>query len=183
MKKVVICANKNKPHMLEAVRELEPWLRRRAEVFEDREDRPDWEGGPVDFVAAFGGDGTVLRAARKFSAHKVPIVGINVGKLGFLTETTADQSREVLADALEGRYELAERMMLHCRLERGGEVLVETLGLNDAVISRTSFSRLITIDFLVNGELVTTYGADGLIVASPVGSTAHSLAASGPIMH
>lgn len=183
MKKVVICANRNKPHMLEAVRELEPWLRQRAEVFEDREDRPDWEGGPVDFVAAFGGDGTVLRAARKFSAHKVPIVGINVGKLGFLTETTADQSREVLADALEGRYQVAERMMLHCRLERGGEVLVETLGLNDAVISRTSFSRLITIDFLVDGEMVTTYGADGLIVASPVGSTAHSLAASGPIMH
>jgi len=125
----------------------------------------------------------VLHAARKFGAHRVPILGINVGKFGFLTEATVEEAQEVLAAALEGRYTVGERMMLRCELRRAGQRVLDTLALNDAVISRTSLSRLITIDFLVNGEHVTTYRADGLIVSTPLGSTAHSLAASGPILH
>jgi NAD+ kinase len=183
MKRVVVCANKDKPHMLEAAREIEPWLRQRAEVVADLDVNCDWHGGPADFAAVFGGDGTVLGAARKFAGHGIPVLSINLGKLGFLSETTAEEARAVLTDVLEGRFRVVERMMLHCRLERTGRTLHETVGLNDAVISRTSLSRLITIDFLVNGEIVTTYSADGLIVATPVGSTAHSLAASGPIVH
>jgi len=183
MKRVIVCANSNKPHMVEAVRGIEPWLRERADVTVDLDVDSEWESAPVDFVAVFGGDGTVLGAARKYGQHGVPVLGINLGKLGFLTETTAQHAREVLTDVLESRFTVGERIMLRCRLEREGRVIEDCVGLNDAVMSRTSLSRLMTIDFLVDGEMVTTYAADGLIVATPVGSTAHSLAASGPIVH
>ena len=183
MKRVVIFANRNKPGVLEAVRQVEPWFKGRAEVTVDLDVESDSEGARGDFVAVFGGDGTVLRAARKFGRSGVPIMGINVGKFGFLTDATAEEAPDALTDVLEGRYEVQERMMLRCRLERDGRCLRDSLGLNDAVMSRSSLSRLITIDFLVGGKVVTTYRADGLIVSTPVGSTAHSLSASGPILH
>ncbi len=182
MKRLVILANKKKPEVIEALRELEPWLRQRAEVVATLDVESEWHGDRVDFVAAFGGDGTMLQAARRFAGHQVPIIGINVGKFGFLTQATAEEAKEVLTDILEGHYEISERMMLRCLLERNGRCVQDGPALNDAVVSRTSVSRLITIDFLVNGEHVTTYRADGLIVSTPVGSTAHSLAASGPIL-
>lgn len=183
MKRIIIFANPKKQGVLEAVAETEAWLRGRAEVVVDHdvECERDTTGG--DFVVVLGGDGTVLQAARKFAGNGVPIVGINVGKFGFLTEATAEEARDVLAQVLEGRFELRERMMLRCLLDRGGRRVRDWLGLNDVVMSRTSLSRLITIDFLVDEEPVTTYRADGLIVSTPVGSTAHSLAASGPILH
>jgi NAD+ kinase len=183
MKRIIIFANPKKQGVLEAVAETEAWLRGRAEVVVDHdvECERDTTGG--DFVVVLGGDGTVLQAARKFAGNGVPIVGINVGKFGFLTEATAEEARDVLAQVLEGRFELRERMMLRCLLDRGGRHVRDWLGLNDVVMSRTSLSRLITIDFLVDEEPVTTYRADGLIVSTPVGSTAHSLAASGPILH
>ena len=168
---------------MQAVAAVEPWLRERAEVIVDADTRVPWDGGSADFVVTFGGDGMVLGAAGKYAPHGVPVFGINVGKLGFLTETPADLVRDVLTDVLEDRYEIVERMMLRCALERDGRTIDDTVGLNDAVISRTALSRLMTIDLLVNEELVTTYSADGLIVATPVGSTAHSLAAGGPIVH
>ena len=183
MKRVVIFANRNKEDVLEAVGEAEAWLKGRAEVVVDHDVESDAEGVSGDFVAVFGGDGTVLQAARKFGRNGLPIIGINVGKFGFLTDATVGEARDVLADVLDGRFELRERMMLRCRLERGGRCMQDWLGLNDAVMSRTSLSRLITIDFLVDDKPVTTYRADGLIISTPVGSTAHSLAASGPILH
>ena len=182
MRRVIVFANKGKEGVLEAVREAQAWLKGRAEVAVDLELESPWSGPPAEFVVVFGGDGTMLHAARKFARSGMPVVGINVGKFGFLSEATVTESREVLEDILAGRYQVRERMMLQCRLERSGRAVLETLGLNDAVISRTSLSRLITIDLLVDGETVTTYRADGLIVATPVGTTAHSLAASGPLL-
>ena len=183
MKKVVIFANRKKEGVLETVREVEGWLEGRAEVVASLDVDATCERVGGDFVAVLGGDGTVLHAARKFSGGGLPIIGINVGKFGFLTEATAEEASEALTDVLEGRCEIQERMMLRCRLERDGRCVEDWTGLNDAVVSRTSLSRLITIDFLVDGKAVTTYRADGLILSTPVGSTAHSLAASGPILH
>ncbi len=181
MKKVLILGNRHKEAVLEAVDRIEPWLAERAAVRVDLEVEQGLD--EVDFAVVLGGDGSVLRAARQLAPHRVPLLGLNVGKFGFLTETSSGQFREVLTDVLEERCELSERMMLRCLLERDGERVLEADALNDAVISRTALSRIITVDFHVDGELVTTYRADGLIVATPVGSTAHSLAAGGPILY
>jgi len=181
MKKVAILSSA-KPGVAEAVADVEAWLSKNAEVVAHLDEDTEWDEQPVDFVLVFGGDGMVLHAARRFAPLGTPVLAVNVGKFGFLSETTAQGAREVLTDVLADRFELHPCMMLHCRLVRSGEVLLDTLGLNDAVVSRTSLSRLMTLDLAVDGEPVTTYRADGLIVATPVGSTAHSLAASGPLV-
>lgn len=183
MNRAIIVGNRAKQAVLRAVEEIEPWLAERAEVRVDLNLDSPVLAGEVDFAVVLGGDGSVLGAARKLAPQGVPLLGINVGKFGFLTESTVDDYKAVLTDVLEGRYTAAERMMLACVLERDGEEVLSTVALNDAVVSRTALSRIITIDFHVDGELVTTYRSDGLIVATPVGSTAHSLASGGPIVH
>ena len=183
MKRVIIVGNRAKEGVHRAVGQIEPWLAQRAQVRVDLDLDADVRAGAVDLAVVLGGDGSVLKASRKLAPQGVPLLGLNVGKFGFLTESTVEESEGVLTDVLEGRYELAERMMLSCVLERDGGEALKTVGLNDAVVARTSLSRMMTIDFCVDGELVTTYRADGLIVATPVGSTAHSLAAGGPIVY
>jgi NAD+ kinase len=182
MKTVIIVGNKAKEAVHAAVERLEPWLARSARVRVDLDLDSDLAAEGVDFAVVLGGDGSVLKASRKLAPQGIPLVGINVGSFGFLTEGAVDQAEAILGDVLEGRYKLTTRMMLKCVLERDGREVLNTLGLNDAVLARTALSRIITIDFEVNGELVTTYRADGLIVATPVGSTAHSLASGGPIV-
>jgi len=183
MKKVVILANSSKPAVAAAMGKLDPWLREHAQIVARIDEKTDWDGRPADFAVVVGGDGTVLLAARKLARFGLPILPVNVGKFGFLSEATAEDAQAVLAEVLAGRFQVQQRMMLHCTLQRDGKVIQETPALNDAVISRTSLSRLMTLDFMVDGELVTTYRADGLVVATPVGSTAHSLAAGGPIVY
>ncbi len=183
MKKILIVGNKAKEGVHRAVEKIEPWLAERAQVRVDLDMESQVRPGEVDLAVVLGGDGSVLRAARGLAEQGVPLLGLNVSKFGFLTETTADDYEAVLSEVLDGRYELAERMMLRCRLERDGGTALDVIGLNDAVVARTSLSRIMTIDLHVDGEVVTTYRADGLIVATPVGSTAHSLAAGGPILY
>lgn len=183
IRRVVIVGNKAKDGVHAAVGAIRPWLAERIEVRVDLELEARVEAGGVDAALVLGGDGTMLAAARKLAPQGIPLLGLNVGKLGFLTEAGAEEPREVLTDVLEGRYTLVERMMLSCALERGGQEVLTAVGLNDVVVARQSLSRIATLDFQVDGELVATYRADGLIVATPVGSTAHSLAAGGPIVH
>ncbi|MHC4592683.1 MAG: NAD(+)/NADH kinase [Planctomycetota bacterium] len=182
MKSVVVVGNEAKEGVRRAAKWMEPWLAERVAVQVDLGLSGDLTGDVVDFAVVLGGDGAVLQAARRLAPEGVPLLGINVGKFGFLTETSVDECKAVLDDVLAGRFNLAERMMLSCLLERDGEAALSTVGLNDAVVSRTALSRIITIDLHVNQQLVTTYRADGLIVATPVGSTAHSLASGGPIV-
>jgi NAD+ kinase len=181
MKKILILGNKEKDAVRDARDSLVPWLSERADVTVDLDMSHTADGG-FDFAIVLGGDGSVLAAARKLAPHGVPLVGVNVGKFGFLTETTLGNLRDVLGEVLDGQYAISERMMIQCALERNGEEVLSAIGLNDVVVSRGALSRLITLDLEVDGEKVTTYRADGLIVATPVGSTAHSLAAGGPIL-
>jgi len=183
MKKVTILANRSKEPVLAVLGQVQPWLAERAEVTVDLDLACDLDADRPDFVVALGGDGQMLRAARHIAGRGIPLLGINLGKFGFLTETTEEEFQAVLTDVLEDRHTVSERMMLRCTLERDGSTVLDTVGLNDAVVSRTALSRLITLDLHVDGDLVTTYRADGLIVSTPVGSTAHSLAAGGPIVH
>jgi NAD+ kinase len=138
----------------------------------------------LDVLVTLGGDGTMLRAARLGSSHGVPIVGVKLGKVSFLAEVQPDTWREPLEQMLAGNYWLEERMLLDVRVDRGGQPPVNHsyLALNDVVISRGGLARMVTVETWVDQGFLTTYRADGVIVATPTGSTGYALAAGGPIL-
>lgn len=130
----------------------------------------------------FGGDGTVLRAARALSPFDIPILGVNLGRLGFLTMTTIDQFDEAMGDVLAGRFTIEERALLDARLVRGGKEIVRALALNDVVVARGKQVRSINVAVRVDGEPLIVYWADGLIVATATGSTAYGFSVGGPLI-
>lgn len=134
-----------------------------------------------DLLLVFGGDGTMLRVARAVAGQSVPILGINVGNLGFLTSLSPERLADSLRRILAGRFTLDRRALLEGLIQRGAESTV-TVALNDFVLSRGASSRLIELEVSVNGEPLTRYRCDGLIASSPTGSTAYSLAAGGSIV-
>ena len=136
----------------------------------------------ADIIVSMGGDGTMLASARLVSDSRTPILGINLGSLGFLTQLTPQQLLPALDSIVKGEYRLESRMLL--KIEAVGIENVESpFALNDIVIDNGPVSRLIGINLSVNGESIVTYKADGLIISTPTGSTAYSLAVGGPIMH
>jgi NAD+ kinase len=136
----------------------------------------------IDLLVVFGGDGTLLRAAGRVADSGVPILGVNLGHLGFLTSCSPDDVETALAAALAGTLPLEERMRLRCELHRASGETIVKLACNDAVFSQGALARLIELEALLDGQPVTVYRADGLIVATPTGSTAYTLAAGGPIV-
>lgn len=136
----------------------------------------------VDLLVTLGGDGSILQAARVAAEHKVLILGINLGRVGFLTEAETDQWEQVLSRALAGDYWVEERMMIRGVTRRGEEVMGEAEALNDVVVGRGGRGRAVRLRAEVDGGELATYVADGLIIATPTGSTAYALAAGGPIL-
>ncbi len=136
----------------------------------------------ADLLVVLGGDGTLIHAAGLCGQREVPILGVNLGTLGFLTEVPRERAFELLEKALEGHLIASRRLMLSVEVRRGPDVLLAGAVLNDAVISKNALSRLATLSVSVDGKLATVYEADGLIVATPTGSTAYSLSAAGPIV-
>jgi NAD+ kinase len=180
--RILLFGNKKKAKVKDTMKELEAWLKERVET--TTYDLAEEVRGPfsADMAIALGGDGTFLRTSRYVSPHEIPVLGVHLGTFGFLSELTPEDMYAYLEKILEGRYQLATRMLLKCQLVRKGEVIKETLGVNDAVISRASLSRLISVKLFINEEAITTYSCDGLVISTPLGSTAHSLAAGGPIL-
>jgi len=141
--------------------------------------------GPIaeaDLVVVLGGDGSILRAARWMGYHQVPALGINLGRLGFLADTPPADVEDAIAELMAGRFRLVDHMMFECEVAREGEVIHHDLGLNETSILAGPPFAMIEIDLLVDGQPATTYRADGLIVSTPVGSTAYNLSAGGPIV-
>ncbi|MBJ6761718.1 NAD(+)/NADH kinase [Myxococcaceae bacterium JPH2] len=136
-----------------------------------------------DLVVVLGGDGTLIYAARMLSGRGVPILGVNLGSLGFMTEIPVEELFSTLSEVLEGRFQTDSRMKLSCRLLREGKVLVEDEVLNDIVINKGALARIADHETSIDGVPITTYKADGVILATPTGSTAYSLSAGGPIVH
>lgn len=138
--------------------------------------------GQVDLIVVLGGDGTLLSMARAVGDLGVPLLGVNLGGLGFLTATTLDEMLPALEALLAGRMAVEERMMLGARVIRDGQRLAEHAALNDVVITKSAMSRIVDLSVSVEGQYATAYRADGLIISTPTGSTAYSLSAQGPIL-
>ncbi len=189
---VGICVKPDQPQLAEPVRELAHWLEGRGlEVRVDREASGFTESEGLskrdlaaksDLLVVLGGDGTLLAAARAVGDRDIPILGVNLGTLGFLAETSSDELLASLEDALEGRMAIEKRMRLEVQLEGAEGRTARYLALNDAVIGKSALSRMIDLDTRADGNRVTTYHADGLIVSTPTGSSAYSLSAGGPLL-
>ena len=186
-----------KPHRSEAevvVRELIAWLRTKGcEVILDMEtaaladeEKSGIKKGDVphaaDLIVVIGGDGTLLSVARLVGSRGVPILGVNLGGLGFLTEITLDELYPVLSMVLQGEYRATQRMLLDVAVYRQGERTAEYRVFNDVVINKGALARIVELAVYIDDEYVTSYRADGLIVSTPTGSTAYCLSAGGPIL-
>jgi len=134
----------------------------------------------AQLLICFGGDGTILHAAREAARNAVPILGVNVGNMGFLADLEAFDYKKVI-NAVEGRYTVDRRMMVQAEVVRGGKVIFSDFALNDAVVSKSA-ARIVRIAVFGNDEIISHFSGDGLIVASPTGSTAYSMSAGGPIV-
>ncbi|MEE8303270.1 MAG: NAD(+)/NADH kinase [Candidatus Tectomicrobia bacterium] len=194
MKRIGLIA---KPHALglpELLRDIVPWLtKRHVDIFLDidtaaaigevssheRTAIPDL----VDCIVVLGGDGTFLSVVRLLDARDIPILGVNMGDVGFLTETTTDELRGQLERILDGNYTTQQRIRLTTSIHRQGECLLQPTVLNDVVINKGALARIISLETYVDDLYLTTYRADGLIVSTPTGSTAYAMAAGGPILY
>ncbi len=189
---VGVAIKAGEPRALAAVRDLAKWLAERdvRACFEPEAAAAVGEIGVsreemvrrADLLVVLGGDGTLLAVARAVEERAVPILGVNLGTLGFLVEVSVDEMTTALARALAGEMTIEPRMRLAVRLVRDGRELRSWLALNDAVITKGASARIVDLEAHADGQLVTTYHADGLIVSTPTGSTAYSLSAGGPIL-
>lgn len=136
----------------------------------------------VDCIIVLGGDGTLIQAARDLNEKNIPLLGVNIGTLGYLTDTDMNTVYDTLDSLIKDNYEVDTRMMLDGKIYRGDSVIYEDVALNDVVLSRRGILRVIDFDIYVNGEYLNSFAADGVIVSTATGSTAYSLSAGGPIV-
>lgn len=192
--KIGIIAKANIIEPLEITKKLASWLKDEdVEVFVEKvladqighSNSADQAEMPelVDIILVFGGDGTFLGMARLACKHGTPILGINLGGLGFLTEVTVDELYPMMERIIAGNYEVEERQMLLTSIHRGKKNIGTYEVLNDVVINKGAVARIIDLEIYIEDSHVTTYRADGIILSTPTGSTAYSLSAGGPIVH
>jgi NAD+ kinase len=189
-----ITSKPNKTEVREIVPPLITWLQRRGvEVLIDRETAVsiasseaglgrDELGSRVDLAIVLGGDGTFLATARALEGRPVPILAMNLGGLGFLTVVTRDELYPALEAVLEGRYRTESRVQIEAEVVRLQQCAASFLALNDVVLNKAAIARVLDFDVWVDGVFISTYKSDGLIVSTPTGSTAYSLAAGGPVV-
>jgi NAD+ kinase len=194
MKRASIISKQGKPELARLVRQVAGWLMEHGyAITVDAVSREFWPDGELaeredlvkekpDFVLVLGGDGTLLSTARNVARTGIPILGVNLGSLGFLTEIRQDEIAQALEAVDAGRCEVSQRAMLHCRVCRNGKCVADYDALNDVVMNQRAVARITDFEVKINGIFVSQYRADGLIIATPTGSTAYSLAAGGPIL-
>ena len=144
---------------------------------------PDQLGQRCDLAVVVGGDGTMLGIARQLARHGTPLVGINQGRLGFITDVAVGQFAAVLAPMLGGDFEEERRTMLEGEVSRDGRTIFDALAMNDVVVSRGTAASMVELKVQIGDDLIANFRSDGLIIASPTGSTAYALSAGGPILH
>jgi len=194
IKKIGIITKRNNERANDIVKKLHAYLKKKKKIVfcdqnsfeicgENESYKKEKMLSKVDLAIVMGGDGTLLKTASRTSTKKTIILGANLGTLGFLTEATPSKLIETLDKVLKGDYYIDKRSLLRVTIYRRGKKIRTFLALNDAVVNQGSFARLIDLDFSVNGRKVVNFKADGMIVATPTGSTAHSLSAGGSIIH
>ncbi len=199
IRKIGIISKPRKADIAAVVPRLLEWLRaHQLEVFYDQETAECIAGGQArsgtqvpreelpaktDIIILLGGDGTLLAAARMMGDSTVPILPVNLGGLGFLTSVTLEELYSVLDEVLAGNHRISERGMLEAEITRKGQVVEKHRALNDAAVNKATLARIIDLELFIEGGYVCSYKADGLIVSTPTGSTAYSLAAGGPIVY
>jgi len=194
MKSAAIISKPSKPELAGILPELLGWFRQRGyRLYLDEETARYTNGEQVlsreeigrrhpDFALVLGGDGTLLSAARAVAHEGVPIVAVNLGSLGFLTEVPLNELYVSLEAVDQCHCPVEERSVLDCRLVRNAECISHHFALNDVVVNKSAISRLVEFDLYIDGNFVFQYKADGVIIATPTGSTAYSLAAGGPVL-
>ena len=135
-----------------------------------------------DLAIVVGGDGTMLNAARSLAEADVPVLGVNLGRLGFLADVSPDETHERLTEVLAGQYDEEHRSLLHAKVLRGGKIVSESDALNDVVIHKWDIARMIELDTTIDSRFLYSLRADGLIISTPTGSTAYALSGGGPIL-
>jgi NAD+ kinase len=180
--RIFVLGNASKPRVVEEAEQLLPFLREHCEVVVyDLGQQVDLGPYEADAALVLGGDGAILRAARQMGYRQVPVLGVNLGKLGFLADLNPEQVRAYLPHVLRGEYRVTRHLMYECQVEGPGGPRT-FLGLNEVVIYSGPPYHLTDIDLAIDGEAVSTFSGDGLILSTPVGSTAHNLSAGGPIL-
>ena len=193
-KKIGVFCKPKAPSATDILGRLIPWLRKQNyHIFLDTgtaaiiNETSSYEKREIsqqaDLLIVLGGDGTLLSVARAAHPHNIPILAVNLGSLGFLAEISIDELYPTLENILAGKFEIENRMLLNACIWRNGEKVEDHNVLNDVVINKGAVARVISLQVLVNGQYMTSYRADGLIIATPTGSTAYSLSAGGPIIH
>ena len=192
-RRVALIGKLGTPEIATSLRELEAFLESRGcETFIEKDTAAELGvrgteysamNGTVDLAVVVGGDGTMLAAARNLVRHHVPLVGVNQGRVGFMTDIGHRDMQSGIGAILDGQYTMEERALLDAEIIRGRESALRTLALNEAVVGKGAQGRLIEFELWLDGEYIYTLRADGMIVATPTGSTAYALSAQGPILH
>ena len=193
MKKIMMHPNPTRDINLENTRFIASYLHSRGvevtipeDISEDK--YPDLNALPfdeaicsADMIVSLGGDGSILHTARQAAEHSIPILGVNVGRMGYMAELEADEL-DSFGEILNGNYSVEERMMVDVAIRRKNEIIYKAFGLNDVVITRTNKLKIIDLDIYADKFFISHYRGDGVIVATPTGSTAYSMSAGGPIV-
>ena len=192
IKRIGVVGNANKGHVVENIARISDWAKGKGlEILLEKEvavklGTAGYHGGElgsqVDLVVTMGGDGTLLQAARLMRKSDVPILGVNMGTFGYLTVINLNEMFDALEGVLTGDYRTEKRMMLDVAVHDDRGESFDCSVLNDVVINRGNYSRMVDLETIVDGQYLTTYRADGLIISTPTGSTAYSLSAGGPIV-
>ena len=172
-----------RPDIRDRADRLRPAIEEHADiVLADFEGRENLDDVVADLAIVLGGDGSILRAARQMGQRQLPVLGVNLGKLGFLADLSPEQLVKYLPEVAAGQCRVVEHLMFVTTILRDGRPVCDRLGLNETAVHGGPPFILLEVDLFIDSELVTTYSCDGLIVSTPVGSTAHSLSAGGPIL-
>ena len=181
--RALLLGSGDRPNLRAEAARLRPTIDYNVEVvLEDLQYQQDLARIDAELAIVLGGDGSILRAALQMQENQIPILGVNLGKLGFLASVAPDALQRVLPEVIQGQCRVFEHLMFDCTVLQNEKTVAQTLGLNEvAVLTGPPFS-ILNADLYVDSELATTYACDGLIISTPVGSTAHSLSAGGPIL-
>ena len=199
-KTIALIGKYHSPEISESLNSLAKYLHQRGVAVvvekdtvinsEPLADMQRWESGDfaaigerADLAIVLGGDGTMLNAARQLARYRVPLVGVNQGHLGFMTDIARNEMLSCMDDLLNGKFVAEYRLLLDVEVLRGGENIASSLALNDVVVDKGAIGRLIEFELFIDGEFIYNLRSDGLIISTPTGSTAYSLSANGPILH